>query len=150
VLLLLVTAPLLALAVLGVLCVLGRPVLFRQVRTGRDGAPFVLLKLRSLREGPGDDAARLGRFGRVLRASAVDELPQLLNILRGEMSLVGPRPLLPDYLPRFTLAQRARLRARRGCAAWRRRRGGMRCPGARGWRWMRAMPRHGRRCLATC
>ncbi|MCB4820592.1 sugar transferase [Roseicella aerolata] len=114
VLLLLVTAPLLALAVLGVLCVLGRPVLFRQVRTGRDGAPFLLLKLRSLREGPGDDAARLGRFGRVLRASAMDELPQLVNVLRGEMSLVGPRPLLPDYLPRFTPAQRARLRARPG------------------------------------
>jgi lipopolysaccharide/colanic/teichoic acid biosynthesis glycosyltransferase len=113
-LLLIATAPLLALGTLGVLCALGRPVLFRQVRTGQGGVPFVLLKLRSLRDGPGDDAARLGRFGRLLRASALDELPQLVNVLRGEMSLVGPRPLLPDYLPRFNAAQRARLRVRPG------------------------------------
>jgi lipopolysaccharide/colanic/teichoic acid biosynthesis glycosyltransferase len=113
-LLLLTMAPLLVAAGLGVLCVLGRPVLFRQVRTGRGGTPFLLLKLRSLREGPGEDAARLGRFGRALRASALDELPQLMNVLRGEMSLVGPRPLPPEYLPRFTPAQRARLGVRPG------------------------------------
>jgi lipopolysaccharide/colanic/teichoic acid biosynthesis glycosyltransferase len=114
VLLLLATAPLLALAALGVLLALGRPVLFRQVRTGRDGAPFTLLKLRSLRDGPGEDAARLGRFGRGLRASALDELPQLVNVLRGEMSLVGPRPLLPEYRALYTPAQAARLRVRPG------------------------------------
>jgi lipopolysaccharide/colanic/teichoic acid biosynthesis glycosyltransferase len=113
-LLLLAAAPLLAAAALCVLLALGRPVLFRQRRTGRGGAGFTLLKLRSLAEGPGPDAARLGRFGRYLRASAVDELPQLVNVLRGEMSLVGPRPLLPEYEARFTPAQAARLRVRPG------------------------------------
>ncbi|TCZ66211.1 sugar transferase [Roseicella aquatilis] len=112
--LLIPAAPLLVLAALGVLAVLGRPVLFRQVRTGRDGRPFVLLKLRSLREGAGEDAARMTRFGRALRASALDELPQLLNVLRGEMSLVGPRPLPPDYDALYTPAEAARLRVRPG------------------------------------
>ena len=113
-LLLVLSAPLLALAALGVLLVLGRPVLFRQRRTGRGGVPFTLLKLRSLAMGPGPDAARLGRYGRWLRASALDELPQLVNVLRGEMSLVGPRPLLPEYEARFTPAQAARQRVRPG------------------------------------
>ncbi|MFC7475617.1 sugar transferase [Dankookia sp. GCM10030260] len=112
--LLLAGAPLLGLAALGVLLALGRPVLFRQRRAGRDGVAFTLLKLRSLAAGPGPDAARLGRFGRWLRASAIDELPQLVNVLRGEMSLVGPRPLLPDYAARFTPAQAVRLRVRPG------------------------------------
>jgi lipopolysaccharide/colanic/teichoic acid biosynthesis glycosyltransferase len=113
-LLLLAAAPLLAAAALGVLLVLGRPVLFHQQRTGLGGMPFTLVKLRSLAEGPGPDAARLGRFGHWLRASAVDELPQLIHVLRGEMSLVGPRPLLADYAARFTPAQAARLRVRPG------------------------------------
>ena len=67
-------------------------------------------------EGPGEDAARLSRFGRALRASGLDELPQLLNVLRGEMSLVGPRPLPPDYLALYTERQARRLRARPGLA----------------------------------
>lgn len=113
-LLLVALAPLLAAAALGVLVVLGRPVLFCQRRSGRGGVPFTLLKLRSLAAGPGPDAARLGRFGRWLRASGIDELPQLLNVLRGEMSLVGPRPLPPDYLPRYTAAQATRLWVRPG------------------------------------
>ena len=119
-------APLLGLAALAVLLALGRPVLFRQARAGRGGRPFVLLKFRSMAEGPGEDAARLGRFGRALRASALDELPQLVNVLRGEMSLVGPRPLPAEYLALYTARQARRLRARPG---WRRRRGGTRCPG---------------------
>ena len=97
--LLLLAAPVLALAAGAVLLALGRPVLFRQLRAGHAGKPFRVLKLRSMRAGPGDDAARLGRFGRALRASALDELPQLWNVLRGEMSLVGPRPLPMEYLP---------------------------------------------------
>ncbi|WP_424813323.1 sugar transferase [Roseococcus sp. YIM B11640] len=93
---------------------LGRPVLFRQVRAGREGVAFELLKFRSMRLGPGEDADRLTRFGRLLRATALDELPQLLNILRGEMSLVGPRPLLPEYTARYTARQRTRLAVRPG------------------------------------
>jgi lipopolysaccharide/colanic/teichoic acid biosynthesis glycosyltransferase len=113
---LLLLAPLLAAVAAAVWAALGRPVLFRQVRAGRDGRPFVLLKLRSMREGGGDDAARLTRLGRVLRATALDELPQLLNVLRGEMSLVGPRPLPPGYLPLYSARQRERLRVRPGLA----------------------------------
>jgi lipopolysaccharide/colanic/teichoic acid biosynthesis glycosyltransferase len=115
-LLLLALAPLLALVALAVCCALGRPVLFRQSRAGRGGRRFTLLKFRSMAEGPGEDAARLDGFGRALRASALDELPQLLNVLRGEMSLVGPRPLPLDYLPLYTPRQAARLRVRPGLA----------------------------------
>jgi lipopolysaccharide/colanic/teichoic acid biosynthesis glycosyltransferase len=109
-------APLMALVALAVLLALGRPVLYRQARAGRGGRPFVLLKFRSMAGGPGADAARLSRFGRALRASALDELPQLLNVLRGEMSLVGPRPLPPEYLALYTERQARRLRARPGLA----------------------------------
>ncbi len=115
-LLLALLAPLMGLVALAVLLALGRPVLFRQARAGRGGRPFVLLKFRSMAEGPGEDAARLRRFGRALRASALDELPQLLNVLRGEMSLVGPRPLPPEYLALYTARQAWRLRARPGLA----------------------------------
>ncbi|MFC0410089.1 sugar transferase [Roseomonas elaeocarpi] len=96
---------------------LGRPVLFRQLRAGRNGQPFTLWKLRSMRpqrfEGE-EDAPRLTAFGRRLRATGLDELPQLLHVLRGEMSLIGPRPLPPDYTPHFTARQRLRLRVRPG------------------------------------
>ena len=109
-------APVLAAVALVVRVMLGRPVLFRQVRAGRGGAPFTLLKFRTLRAGPGDDAARMTRSGRVLRAFALDELPQLVNVLRGEMSLVGPRPLPTAYTPRFTPRQARRLEARPGLA----------------------------------
>lgn len=115
-LLLVVLAPLCAVVAGAVLLALGRPVLFRQTRAGRDGRPFRLLKFRSMRAGPGEDAARLGRFGRALRASGLDELPQLVNVLRGEMSLVGPRPLPLRYLALFTAQQAARLRVRPGLA----------------------------------
>ncbi|MBX6743019.1 MAG: sugar transferase [Acetobacteraceae bacterium] len=114
--LLLLLAPLLALTAVAVLIALGRPVLFRQVRAGRNGQPFTLLKFRSMAEGAGSDAERLSPFGRALRASALDELPQLLNVLRGEMSLVGPRPLPLDYLPLYTPRQAERLRVRPGLA----------------------------------
>ena len=115
--LLVLLAPLLALAARAVLATLGRPVLFRQERAGRGGQGFTLLKFRSMR-----GRARLrcrtavGRFGRRLRASALDELPQLLNVLRGEMSLVGPRPLPLAYVALYSPAQAARLRVRPGLA----------------------------------
>ncbi|MFL1463097.1 sugar transferase [Roseococcus sp. DSY-14] len=102
------------LAALGVRLFLGPGVLFRQVRAGRGGAPFAVLKLRSMRHGPGADAQRLTRFGRWLRASALDEVPQLWNVLRGEMSLVGPRPLPLDYLPLYSAREASRLRVRPG------------------------------------
>ncbi len=112
--LLLMAVPVLLVAALAVVLVMGRPVLFRQVRAGRGGAPFTLLKLRSMRDGAGDDAARLTWLGRVLRATAVDELPQLLNVLRGEMSLVGPRPLPMEYVALYSAREAARLRVRPG------------------------------------
>ena len=114
--LLVLLAPVLAAAALAVLAVLGRPVLFRQNRAGLGGRAFTLLKYRSMAAGDAPDAARLGRFGRVLRASALDELPQLLNVLRGEMSLVGPRPLPAAYTALYTPTQALRLRVRPGLA----------------------------------
>lgn len=113
---LLLLSPLLALTALAVALALGRPVLFFQERAGRQGRPFTLIKFRSMREGPGEDAERLTRFGRALRASALDELPQLVNVLRGEMSLVGPRPLPVAYIARYDARQRLRLAVRPGLA----------------------------------
>jgi lipopolysaccharide/colanic/teichoic acid biosynthesis glycosyltransferase len=105
---LIVGLPLLAATALAVWLGLGRPVFLRQRRVGRGGAPFMLLKFRTMREGQGSDEERLGRFGRTLRATSLDELPQLWNVLRGDMSLVGPRPLLPQYLDRYTPEQARR------------------------------------------
>lgn len=93
---------------------LGWPVLFVQPRAGRGGQPFTLLKFRSMAPGPAPDAERLTRFGQVLRASGLDELPQLVNVLRGEMSLVGPRPLPLSYLAHYSARQALGLRVRPG------------------------------------
>lgn len=109
-------APLLLLVAVAVRVALGAPVLFRQQRAGRGGAPFTVLKFRTLREGAGEDAARMTRLGGFLRALALDELPQLVNVLRGEMSLVGPRPLPVAYLPLYAPRQALRLRVRPGLA----------------------------------
>jgi lipopolysaccharide/colanic/teichoic acid biosynthesis glycosyltransferase len=114
------TAPLLALAALAVRVTMGSPVLYRQVRAGRHGRLFTLLKLRTMRPtAAGEDAlasdgARLTALGRLLRASSLDELPQLWNVLRGDMALVGPRPLLPEYLPRYSAEQARRHDVRPG------------------------------------
>lgn len=93
---------------------LGRPVLFRQLRPGLMGAPFTLIKFRTMRPGPGDDAARLTPLGRWLRATSLDELPELLLVLKGTMSLVGPRPLLMEYLDYYDAEQRRRHLVRPG------------------------------------
>jgi lipopolysaccharide/colanic/teichoic acid biosynthesis glycosyltransferase len=113
-LVLVLAAPVFVLLALAALLALGRPILFRQRRAGQHGAPFTLLKFRSMRAGEAPDAARLNSFGRWLRASGLDELPQMINILRGEMSLVGPRPLPCDYTPLFSETEARRLWVRPG------------------------------------
>jgi lipopolysaccharide/colanic/teichoic acid biosynthesis glycosyltransferase len=103
---------------------LGSPVLFRQVRPGLRGRPFVMVKFRTMtdeRDSDGKllpDALRLNAFGRFLRASSLDELPGLWNVLRGEMSLVGPRPLLMEYLPLYSAEQARRHEVRPGITGW--------------------------------
>ena len=117
-------APLLLGIALSVWVVLGRPILFRQERPGRGGVPFTLYKFRTmLNDGVGEgqllpDERRLGRFGRWLRASSLDELPELWNVLKGEMSLVGPRPLLLEYLPLYSPEQARRHLVRPGLTGW--------------------------------
>ena len=93
---------------------LGSPVLFRQTRPGRNGQMFQLVKFRTMRSGEGSDAERLTRLGGFLRRTSLDELPELVNVLRGDMSLVGPRPLLPQYLERYSPQQARRHEVRPG------------------------------------
>ena len=110
---LIVLAPLLGVIALAIRLVLGRPVIFAQRRPGRHGRPFILYKFRTMsaaRAADGrlrPDRERLTRLGRLLRRTSVDELPGLINVVRGDMSLVGPRPLLMEYLPLYTREQAA-------------------------------------------
>ena len=103
---------------------MGRPILFRQQRPGRFAKPFMLLKFRTMsdrRDAGGKllpDAERLTRVGRLLRATSLDELPQLWNVLRGDISLVGPRPLLMEYLPRYSPEQARRHDVMPGITGW--------------------------------
>ncbi len=97
---------------------LGRPLFFRQERAGRRGHPFKILKLRTMHEGAGSDAERLTGWGRFLRSTSLDELPELWNVLRGDMSLVGPRPLPTAYLPRYSAEQARRHEVRPGITGW--------------------------------
>ena len=103
---------------------LGSPVLFRQTRPGLHGQPFMMVKFRTMTDelsSDGEllpDAQRLTAFGRFLRASSLDELPELWNVLRGEMSLVGPRPLLMEYLPLYSPEQARRHEVRPGITGW--------------------------------
>jgi lipopolysaccharide/colanic/teichoic acid biosynthesis glycosyltransferase len=113
------TAPLQAIIALFVRHDVGSPVLFRQVRPGRDERPFTLVKFRTMKEsepssGLVTDADRLTRVGALLRSTSLDELPTLWNVLKGDMSLVGPRPLLIQYLDRYSAAQRRRHEVRPG------------------------------------
>jgi lipopolysaccharide/colanic/teichoic acid biosynthesis glycosyltransferase len=117
---LLASAPLLLAIAAVVRLDVGRPVLFRQRRPGLNGVPFTLLKFRTMRDARDSsgnllaDADRLTRFGRFLRSSSLDELPELWNVLKGDMSLVGPRPLLMQYLDRYTGHQARRHEVRPG------------------------------------
>jgi sugar transferase EpsL len=103
---------------------MGKPVLFRQLRIGYLERPFTLLKLRTMtgdRDASGNllpDEQRLAALGQFLRATSLDELPQLWNVLTGDMSLVGPRPLLPEYLPRYNARQRRRHLMKPGLTGW--------------------------------
>lgn len=121
--LLMLAVPLLVLAAV-VRARLGSPVLFRQVRPGLRGHPFTMLKFRTMTDARGPDGAllpdaqRLSRFGQFLRSTSLDELPELVNVLRGEMSLVGPRPLLMEYLPLYTAEQARRHQVRPGITGW--------------------------------
>ncbi len=113
------TAPVQAALAVLVYRKLGRPVLFRQERPGKDGVPFTLIKFRTMREpdaqaGLLTDAERLTPFGAALRSTSLDELPTLWNVLRGDMSLVGPRPLLMQYLDRYSPVQARRHDVRPG------------------------------------
>jgi len=124
VLLLVFLLPALALVALLVRIKLGSPVLFRQQRPGLHGKPFTPYKFRTMTDAHDaqgrllPDAERLTRFGRFLRSTSLDELPELFNVLKGEMSLVGPRPLLMQYLDRYTPEQMRRHEVRPGITGW--------------------------------
>lgn len=116
--------PLFLLVTLAVWIKLGRPVFFVQERPGLQGRPFRLIKFRTMREAVGPDGAplpdeaRLTAFGRFLRSTSLDELPELINVLKGDMSLVGPRPLLMEYLPLYSPEQMRRHEVRPGITGW--------------------------------
>lgn len=116
-----VLAPLFGVLMLAVRLAMGWPVLFRQARAGKDGAEFTILKLRTMRAEryPGEpDPERLTRLGRFLRSTSLDELPQLINVVRGEMSLIGPRPTLPEQVARYGPHERRRLEIKPGLTGW--------------------------------
>jgi lipopolysaccharide/colanic/teichoic acid biosynthesis glycosyltransferase len=121
--LVLLAIPLLLLALL-VRLKLGKPVLFSQLRPGMRGKPFRMIKFRTMTDARGPDGAllpdaqRLTSFGRFLRSTSLDELPELWNVLKGDMSLVGPRPLLMEYLPLYTPEQARRHEVRPGVTGW--------------------------------
>jgi len=121
---LILTSPMLLVVAIIIRVRLGHPILFRQVRPGLHGKPFVMCKFRTmldLRDKNGSflpDNQRLTRIGRFLRSISLDELPQLINVLKGEMSLVGPRPLLMEYLDRYTPEQARRHNMKPGITGW--------------------------------
>lgn len=120
----LAAAPVMAGVALAVRATMGTPVLFRQQRPGKGGAPIEVLKFRTMRDAvdpqgrPLPDGQRLTAVGRLLRSTSLDELPQLWNVLRGDLSLVGPRPLLMRYLPRYTPEQARRHDVLPGITGW--------------------------------
>jgi len=119
-----ISLPLFALVSLLVVVFIGRPFIFQQVRPGLHGVPFIIYKFRTMTEELDEngnllpDNYRLGLFGRLLRSSSLDELPALFNILKGDMSLVGPRPLLMRYLSRYTPEQARRHEVKPGITGW--------------------------------
>ena len=121
---LLVLSPVLAILAWQIRKQLGSPVLFRQTRPGLHGKPFQMVKFRTMRDAIGPDgqplpdSERMTPFGSFLRSASLDELPELWNVLKGDMSLVGPRPLLMEYLPLYSPTQARRHEARPGVTGW--------------------------------
>ena len=121
---LVVLSPLFLMIALLVRCRLGKPILYKQMRPGLGGKPFQLLKFRTMTESRDQnnqllpDEQRLTRLGAFLRRTSLDELPELWNVLKGDMSLVGPRPLLMEYLPLYTAEQARRHEVRPGLTGW--------------------------------
>ena len=117
-------SPVIAWTALGIAITQGRPILFRQARPGLHGTPFVIAKFRTMRSPRRSeiwymtDEQRITRLGRILRSTSIDELPELWNVFRGEMSLVGPRPLLMEYLATYTPEERRRHDMRPGITGW--------------------------------
>ena len=111
---LIIFSPVIAVVAVMVLATMGRPIFFRQIRPGLRGKPFEILKFRSMKNAtdasgkPLSDAQRLTKFGDIMRSYSLDELPQLINILKGDMSVVGPRPLLYDFFPYYTVREMRR------------------------------------------
>lgn len=121
---LLLLSPVIAIVAWQIRRKLGSPVLFRQLRPGLDGKPFEMIKFRTMHDAadaagnPLADSERMTSFGKFLRSSSLDELPELWNVLKGEMSLVGPRPLLMEYLPLYSPEQYRRHEVRPGVTGW--------------------------------
>lgn len=121
---LLILAPIIAIVAWKISRKMGTPVLFRQVRPGLNGKPFEMIKFRTMKDAvdpegnPLPDSERLTSFGQFLRSSSLDELPELWNVLKGDMSLVGPRPLLIEYLPLYSPEQARRHEVRPGVTGW--------------------------------
>ncbi|TRO10074.1 sugar transferase [Ectopseudomonas mendocina] len=121
---LLLLAPIIVLVFWGVGKKLGSPILFRQIRPGLDGRPFEMIKFRTMRDAIDSqgyslpDSERMTPFGSFLRSTSLDELPELWNVLKGDMSLVGPRPLLMEYLPLYSPEQYRRHEVRPGVTGW--------------------------------
>lgn len=119
-----VLAPLMLLLAALVRLYMGTPALYSQLRPGLDGRPFTIYKFRTMKDGrdaegnPLPDAQRLTPFGRFLRGTSLDELPELINVIKGEMSLVGPRPLVMEYLPYYTEREMLRHNVRPGITGW--------------------------------
>jgi lipopolysaccharide/colanic/teichoic acid biosynthesis glycosyltransferase len=117
-------SPLIVAVAVAVRLDLGGPILFRQQRSGLHGKPFTLLKFRTMNNAVGPDGnelpdeVRLSRLGRFLRRASLDELAELFNVLKGDMSLVGPRPLLPEYIPLYSAEQARRHEVRPGITGW--------------------------------
>lgn len=121
---LLLLSPVMAIVAYKIRHEMGSPVLFRQTRPGLHGKPFQMIKFRTMRDAidanghPLPDEERLTKFGKLLRSSSLDELPELWNVLQGDMSLVGPRPLLMEYLPLYSPKQARRHEVRPGVTGW--------------------------------